>query len=128
MREPPNSWLRLGWRSRWRCSSCRSRSVLGRRKVAGDLVLANGEDDDFIRHAARASDVKLHGFAGSFVFLFNLAIVGDERHGVLGFFGIGLVEIDLDGADALRVLGPLDAEFVVVAIAAALEVFEVVVV
>src|SRR6267154_749002 len=124
----PNSWLRLGWRSCWRCSSRRSGSVLGRRKVAGDLVLANGEDDDFIRHAARASDVKLHGFAGSLVFLFDLPIVRDERHSVLGFFGIGLVEIDLDGADALRVLGPLDAEFVVVAIAAALEVFEVVVI
>ncbi len=71
-------------------------------------------------------DVKLNGFAGSFVLLFDGFVVGDDGHGILRFFGIGSVERDLHGADALRGLGFLHGELVVVAIAAALEFFEVV--
>src|SRR5579863_3711906 len=101
--------------------------VLGSREIAGDLVLANFEDDKFVgRHARSAAHVELDGLAGGFVFLFDGAVVDENRDGIFGLFLVGLVERDLHGADFLRGLALGDLEFVVVAIAAALQLFEVV--
>src|ERR1700692_3300093 len=102
-------------------SSGSGAGVLGSRKIAGDLVLADFEDDKFVgRHARSAAYVELHGLAGGLVFLFDGAVVDENGDGVLGLFLIGLVERDLHGADFLRGLALGDFEFVVIAIAAAL--------
>jgi len=117
----------LVWCSGGAAAAAGAEASLGVRKIAGDLVLANGEDDDFVGHAARASDVNC---TGSPEVLSFLSICDRRRRAswCTWIFWDRSVEIDLDGADALRILGSLDAEFVVVAVAAALEVFEVVVI
>src|ERR1700739_1793425 len=64
-------------------------------EVAGDLAFADFEDDDFVRRGARTTlHVELHGLAGSFIFFLDRLVVGENGHGVFGFFLIGLVESD----------------------------------
>src|SRR5258706_11549383 len=54
---------RLGSRSRG--SSRRSTAFFGRRQIAGDLILADFKDYEFVgRHARTAAHVELHGLAG----------------------------------------------------------------
>src|SRR3982075_908632 len=104
-----------------------SSTLFGGRKVARDLILPDFEHDEFVRrHARTATDVELHGLAGGLVFLFDGAVIDEDGHGVLGFFLIGFVQRDLDGADLLRGLTLGDLKFVIIAVAAALELFEVV--
>src|SRR6266481_1942028 len=102
-------------------------AFLGRREIAGDLILADVEYDDFVGgHARAALHIELNGFAGSFILLFDGLVVSYDGHGVLCFFRIGLVKRHLHRADALRVLGFLQGELVIVAVAPAPEIFQVI--
>src|ERR1700674_126771 len=102
-------------------------AFLGGREIAGDLIFADVENDDFVGgHARAAFHIELDGFAGSLVLLFDGLVVSYDGHGVLCFFRIGLVKRHLHRADALRVLGFLERELVIVAVAPALEIFQVV--
>ena len=64
--------------------------------------------------------------ARGFVFLFDVFVVSDDVDGVLGFLGIRLDQGNLNRPDALRVFGFLYREFVVVAVAAAPQLLEVI--
>src|SRR5271165_199886 len=106
---------------------CRSGGVFGSGQIAGDLVLAYVEDDDFVGGLfGGALYIELDGLAGSFVLLLDGFVVGQHGDREPGFFRIGLVQRHLHGTDALRGLGFGKREFVIVAVAAALEFFEVV--
>src|SRR6267154_5814203 len=62
-------------------------SILGRREITSDLILADFEDDEFVgRHARTAADIELNRLAGCFIFLFYRAVVDENRHSVLGLF------------------------------------------
>src|SRR5215467_9402848 len=120
--------LRLGRRSGG--SGCSAGAgILRRRKITGNLVFADVEYHHFIRrHARRTLHVKLHRFARSFVLLFYGFVVRVHRHRVFGLLLVHLVQRDLHGANSLRRFGLRDGELVVVAFAAPLQVFQVVVV
>src|ERR1700693_5886783 len=99
--------------------------LLGSGQVAGDLGFANVADHEFVRSQAGAAlDVELNGFAGGFLFFLDGLVVGENGDGVLGFFLVALIEAHLDGANALRGLGLLQSEFIVVAMAATLEILD----
>src|SRR6202158_5098766 len=62
-------------------------AVLRGREIAGDLTLADVENDDFVRgHAGAAFYIELNGLAGSLVLLLDGLVVSNDGHGVLWFF------------------------------------------
>src|ERR1700740_3256701 len=100
--------------------------ILGSREVAGYLILADVENDHFVRSHARAPHIKLHGFAGGLVLFFDSAIIHENGYRVLGSFLVGFGEVHLDRSNPLRSLGSFQREFVIVAVAAALQLLQVV--
>src|SRR5262249_33779275 len=73
-----------------------------------------------------SAHVELHRLAGGLVFLLNRTIIDKNGDGVLRFLLVGLVQRDLHRTDLLRGLALGDLEFVVVAVAAGLQLFHVV--
>ncbi len=108
---------------------CRRGSAGGfrRAQIALGLVLAEIENNDFVRGAG-AAHVELNGFADGLVFLLDVLVVGNHIHGVLIMLGVGLAENHLDGADVLGRLFFLEREFEDVALAQPLEFFHFVVI
>src|SRR6202166_1499993 len=105
----------------------RAASVLGGREITLDLILAHVEHHYFVgSHSRGATHVKLDRLSSGFVFLLDGAIVGKNGNGVTGLFLVGLIQRHLHRANALGSLAFLHGEFVVVAIAAAPQLFQVV--
>src|SRR5215472_643229 len=65
----PRNWLRPGRRGR---RAGRAVGILGSSQIAGDLILVDVKDHDFIRRLARTSlDVELYGLARGLVFFLD---------------------------------------------------------
>src|ERR1700722_17453929 len=102
-------------------------SVLGCREITLDLILAHVEHHYFVgSHSGGATHVKLDRLSSGFVFLLDRAIVGKNGNGVTGLFLVGLIQRHLHRANALGSLAFLNGKFVVVTIAAAAQLFQVV--
>src|SRR5690348_11886779 len=123
-------FCRSSRRSCRRSGGSRSRArVLGSRKIAGCLVFVDVENDDFVRsHPRHALHIELHRLARSFVLLLYGPVVDEDGHRVLGFLGVRPIERELNRTNLLPILGLCECEFVIIAIAAALELLEIVMV
>src|SRR6202030_1378358 len=105
----------------------RASGVLGCRQIALDLILAHVEHHYFVgSHSGGAPHVKLDRLSSGFVFLLDGAIISKNCDRIPGLFLVGLIQSHLDWANTLGSLAFLDGKLVVVAVATAPQLFQVV--
>ncbi len=63
------------------------------------------EDDRSLVRSVHAADVELHGLVHVAIFFLDGLIVRDHGHGEFEFLGIGGAQDDLNGSDALQLVG-----------------------